>query len=402
MRSPGTVAGPYPPLLHRHYRRILDDTVEGRDVLWLFPEDADVGAHVDALRRVASEWLSVDVAAGARWIRQADDAAPRVVRVSGALQDVDVQQVDVVIVTPCDGPLSLAPGGGDGGGAGRKPLDVVVDPEPGIRPPVIVPVLARALGGPVSSGVRFSVRPMWGCTTAADLQRLARELLDDGGDPAYALWATSVWVGLAAFDDRLLAELVAGQVSPPKWRTHLEEYARRRGWADTKAPILGGSLEPGDVWQTALSPYHEDRPPPRMFELWAAGACDWVPGWGLALHSALAVARGWDDLLAHRIWRGQVSVLMPLIDEARLLLARRLGTRPKATGAAVEFADMKPDLVRAVERGSASRGSVEIVAELKRARDTLSHYRYLDWDAWQMVTAALSQAPRVLARLKPN
>ena len=68
-------------------------------------------------------------------------------------------------------------------------------------------------------------------------------------------------------------------------------------------------------------------PPARRRMLWAHGALSWTPEYGLELHPAALVMLGRREDLKHRLWRGQATLLLPLIDGVRLTLCKQLSLR---------------------------------------------------------------------------
>lgn len=207
-----------------------------------------------------------------------------------------------------------------------------------------------------------------------------------------------MWVELAGFDSGMLSELIERRIRPGEWRGFLEEYAGRGKWATAEFLEQNAvALRHPALWHASVSPQYEDAPPHSLFGLWAEGACDRVADRGVELHSALLAELGRDDLLEHRIWRAQVGALLPLIDQARLALARCLDVPLRDGGRAVEFTEIQT----AAATGPDGRGSGELralVSELHRTRNQLAHYQCLTWDEFQTVVAALLRLPRLLPR----
>lgn len=254
------------------------------------------------------------------------------------------------------------------------------------RPPVVVPVYASDWPGKMPGSVQLSVRQLWGCTGWGDMYGLASSLLADGEEPAYASWATSVWVELAGTDEALLREMIEERVQPSQWRTFLEAYAIRRGWHGQALERVREVLERTFSWH-ALSLMRAEEPPSWLFRLWAEGVIDLVGDRGIEAHSAVLVALKWEDMVCHRIWRGQIRSLFPLIDQARLLLARQHGL----AGGDREPVEL-PELRAAARNEALGVSSVllrEAIAELQYARNRLAHYEPLDWDTYRSVVAAL-------------
>ncbi len=105
-----------------------------------------------------------------------------------------------------------------------------------------------------------------------------------------------MWDPLTA--ERLSLENKLGVLHP---LAILEEIARERGW-DSDVPL--GSPD----------------------ERWARGMTERFGGTN-HLHSALLALKGDRDAIEARVWRGEVGVILPFIEDQRALLVRHLGRR---------------------------------------------------------------------------
>lgn len=386
--------------LSQLYARILDDVEQGRDVLWMFPRGADVAEHMGNLYRLAAHYLRVEMIDEPRWrpvaVEGSPDGSPLRVQLALGAHGGDDSEAAADLWLMGPGAVPSPPEWGDGGPPrpGRaRPVTIEIQPPPGRRPPVIIPVYASQWPPRVPGSVHLSIRRLWGCTGWGDMYQLATALLGDGEEVAYTMWATSVWVELAGPDEALLRELIEQRVPPATWKAFLEEYAARRGWQGETLSMAQELLRRALPGHT-LSLTHPDQPSAWLWGLWAEGMVDLLRGRGVEVHSAVLAALKWDRLLYHRIWRGQLRNLFPLIDQARLLVAqeraqRAIGQDPwgSVDGIDAELAD----------EWSCPPSLRDVVSDLRRARNSLAHYEPLDWDAYRSVVAALNSLQRHLS-----
>lgn len=382
--------------LARLYARILDDVEQGRDVLLMFPKGADVSQHLENIYRLAAGYLRVGVLSDRCWRWVTRDTSPegsplRVqLLLSGDAVDPEAD-VDLWVLGPGAISPPLEPSDASAPQRWQAPsVTIEVQPPRPQRPAAVIPVYASEWPARVPGSVHLSVRPLWGCTGWGDMYQLATSLLDDGEETSYALWATSVWVELAGADEALLRELIERRIPPPGWRAFLQEYAMRRGWQGEALRMAEEVLLRAFPWHT-LSLTHSDRPSAWLLRLWAEGMVDLLPDRGIEVHSALLVALKWERLLYHRIWRGQVYSLFPLIDQARLLIARecgRHGSGEDAVGSSAKGGELRD------EEWSYPPSLRDVVSDLKLARNRLAHYEPLEWDTYRLVVAALYRLER--------
>jgi hypothetical protein len=68
-------------------------------------------------------------------------------------------------------------------------------------------------------------------------------------------------------------------------------------------------------------------PPVQLHSLWAKGALCWTPEYGLELHPSALVLLEKVEAIRHRLWRGQASLLLPIIDTIRIVVCEYLTQR---------------------------------------------------------------------------
>ncbi len=378
----------YPPHLARHYQRILDDLVQGRDVVWVFPRGTDRTTHVSNLTRLGSEWMVLETISSyeAKWeYTHTGGQSGAVVSLRLNAESLPETGSDALVLSPQV--LALPPELQETMSLERVTVEIL--PPVQQRRPVLLPLVAPQVGSPLAGRVDLSVRPFWGCTSTMEMRQAAHSWLGEGADLAYGLWATTVWVKLAGFDSGLLFDFIHQRVSPDEWRAFLEEYAKKEGWADSAfVERIAPTLDHPALWHTSVSAHYEDAPPASLFLLWAEGLCDRVVDRGIHIHSALLVVTRRDDLLMHRLWRGQVEALFPVIDLARRAMTKHFKLAPTSDTEPVEFADLQ--LAAAMAPGDRLSGELKaLVSDIHRARNELAHYKCLTWDDFQTIVAAL-------------
>lgn len=158
----------------------------------------------------------------------------------------------------------------------------------------------------------------WGVLTPLDFRVVCRARPGAGNDHTSACWREGILPDLSSGDEALFEHLweTATLDAGALWGA-LEDYAARRGWTPpVLAEIGAGSLlcEPGAGSRPAPEPAAGHR------RLWAAGLLNWTVEYGTELHAAALAILGQRPQVQHRIWRGQVATLLPLLDQFRLTL----------------------------------------------------------------------------------
>ena len=102
----------------------------------------------------------------------------------------------------------------------------------------------------------------------------------------------------------------------------LHDYAQIRGWSEKKLQD-NGAQEFLAASKDALAPC-DVTPPAQWQQLWAQGILWWTPEYGLELHSGALAILNQREALLHRLWRGQSSYLLQVIDSVRLAFCEYL------------------------------------------------------------------------------
>ncbi|MEW8979272.1 MAG: hypothetical protein AB2385_12775 [Symbiobacterium sp.] len=185
---------------------------------------------------------------------------------------------------------------------------------------LLVPVASK-LCRPVSPEVRLRVRRFWRWASQLELQTLARE--QAGPDLDSRVWNEYVYASVAAGDPLLLDWLLdKPDLDGEELWEHLVAYGEMRGWT-SRALMDRRAAQLCDLPHAARLREYADVP--ADFEpLWQVGALTHTVEYGLELQSAAAAMLGRRDVIEHRVWRGQVQALMPVLDALRQSLCHYL------------------------------------------------------------------------------
>jgi hypothetical protein len=124
------------------------------------------------------------------------------------------------------------------------------------------------------------------------------------------------------FDTELLARLAeASESDSGRLLPLLCDLATDRGWTEQRLRQWG--YRP-DLTTKSFGQDSMREPPRALIELWAHGALGWTVERGSEVHSAAVAMLGDEAQVQHRVWRGQVHALLPLIDTQRRLMCEYL------------------------------------------------------------------------------
>ena len=164
--------------------------------------------------------------------------------------------------------------------------------------------------------IGFGQHWWWGLPSVLEVQLLCRER-----EPAPVTfedrWREHLLPALAGGDLSLLEALWD---CPPQTEAEVLEqlcgYAIDRGWSQACLQAERALI----TWR-----HHPHRfmqviggPPTDLRGAWAAGWLAWSPEFGLEPHSAVLAALGCVQELRHRLWRGQLGLVLPMVDAARI------------------------------------------------------------------------------------
>ena len=198
------------------------------------------------------------------------------------------------------------------------------DREATIPPALILFAPGSAFPPPLpESDLYLSIHYWWGFPSALEVQMLCRlENASDERSPLHR-WREHLIPSLVGNDISLAGHLWDhlyldfDQLLPL-----LQLFGEQRGWTlqDLQAWEAEELLLP--LISNETRPF--GNPSLRWYQLWARGVLNWTPEYGIELHTAALALLSRAEDLQHRLWRGQTSLLFPLIDNVRLTLCRHL------------------------------------------------------------------------------
>jgi len=159
-------------------------------------------------------------------------------------------------------------------------------------------------------------RYWWGIPSVTELKQLHR-LLGRQSAPNSA-WSECIIAGLAPGETGL-AEYIFDQ--PPISLDGAIDLIRQYGTVNEISTNPGVSRR-----KTIRRPELRNlaAPPESLVADWAQGHLVWSPEFGLELHPSLLTEPVETTEIRHRVWRGQISMLLPLVDKWRLFFASEL------------------------------------------------------------------------------
>lgn len=318
---------------------VADDLCAGRSVIWLLPAGLESEAIAALLR--AELWRR-DADADALWLPDLGRDRPLAPALADAFQlawptpetprTVDIllamrpQLPDVIILdglAELDGArradwLDFCARWAEAGKRHAQPGQA------GTALCVLAPA-AAALDCLPEPAAFVSVRWWWAIPSALEILMICRQENGCAGDDSEARWREMVWPALAGNDLRLVECLWDRPVPDvPALMTSLAAYAVERGWTCEEATVACELAAPGTLGGSATAGM---APPEAVRSAWARGLISWTPEYGLELHSAAAALLGQTGEIAHRLWRGQVALLLPAVDRLRRRICQELTDR---------------------------------------------------------------------------
>ncbi len=188
--------------------------------------------------------------------------------------------------------------------------------------------LAPELLARIESDVRLRLAWWWGVPSSLEFHLLCRAA-EDGRPPGpEEAWREYQAASLASGDAAFLAHLWPQLTAPlVHLLPRMQEYARQRDW--TAERLRAWLPSAGDAW-TAGANLTRTRgiaaiePPTALRLLWSRGVVYYTREYGCELHTAAVAALGDHPRLTARVWRGQATLILPLLDAVRYQLCSRL------------------------------------------------------------------------------
>jgi len=188
----------------------------------------------------------------------------------------------------------------------------------------IVPV--SSVDGLPKPNTHLAIHWFWGITSALEARLYCRIKQGDEQPSALSRWREYILSSLAAGDIDLIEFLWSDvRLDVSSLIERLCVYSEKQGWsaADFKDIDLRSLMR----WER----HHNNRqgysPPPEILAMWACGAAYMTVEYGVEIHPSVLALCHMEEQLAHRLWRGQAELILPLIDQIRLQLCGYLTTK---------------------------------------------------------------------------
>lgn len=168
----------------------------------------------------------------------------------------------------------------------------------------------------------LSIRNWWGIPSALELKLMCR-LTDETS--LESEWRENILPSLSG-NDLLLSQNLWNRVfeGPEQLINYLTEFAKKqRGWSAENLKTWGVESFQGS-WGTRFNNFKLDY---KHMQLWRKGILSYTTEYGVELHSAAIAILGWEDEIHHRLWRAQTPLIMPLLDNIRLEMCRKMTQR---------------------------------------------------------------------------
>ena len=158
---------------------------------------------------------------------------------------------------------------------------------------------------------------IWAFPDALEAPLICRLAVDGASSELQQRWREQVLPALAGDDVALMEQLWDPVLGPmEEVVASLLEYAASRAWTAPSLRAMGLDA----AWHEPRPGKHglPSLPPERLLPVWAAGALSASVERGMELHPAALAVLERDEEVRHRLWRGQVRLILPVIDALRL------------------------------------------------------------------------------------
>jgi hypothetical protein len=270
--------------------------------------------------------------------------------------------------------------------------------------------------------VHLAIHWWWGFPSVSETLMLCRYDTSFGDDHCLTSWREHLLASLAAGDSTFLEHLWSSidQCDQVLERKALD-FAVSREWTATMLRSCGADI----LFKGSLSQRgHVSAAPPAVLrQLWAIGALQWTPEYGVEMHTAAVACLGLRDEFRHRIWRGQVHLIYPTVDYLRLIVCNWLTEhygrdwpvhwrRPEDERLA-EAVERDPNacelsyLVSLLDRNVHREVKMQwysLVDQLTRIRNKLAHYCPVSFaefeQLWKLADEALQPRERLVLAMR--
>lgn len=232
----------------------------------------------------------------------------------------------------------------------------------------------------------LSVRWWWARLSALEVRLLCRCIDENVGHELGLCdrWREYVMPSLVGNDVNLVEHLWDDLTQDTDQLVRrLQLWAEWKNWTKDFLEMWSGK----DFLSTmARRDGHYTATPPSLRDIWAHGMINWTPEYGAMVSPAVLAVLGQVREIEHRLWRGQVSLLLPLIDSLRLALCEQWTARYGPSWPSRWQSPVSEFEARAVQEDPLASGLGHIesllrnVRELQRERSALpliTHARYV-------------------------
>ena len=173
------------------------------------------------------------------------------------------------------------------------------------------------------SDLHLSIHYWWGFPSALEVQMLCRLANASDERPPLHRWREHLIPSIVGNDISLAGHLWDHlHLDCEQLLPLLQSFGEQRGWTLQNLQTWGVE----ELLPTLTS--NETRPSrnlsSRWHQLWTYGVLNWTPEYGIEIHTAALALLSRAEALQHRLWRGQTSLLFPLIDNLRLTICDHL------------------------------------------------------------------------------
>lgn len=200
----------------------------------------------------------------------------------------------------------------------------ILDQEATTPPALILFALGAAFPLPLpESDLYLAIHHWWGFPSALEVQMLCRSENVNGEQVPLRRWREHLLPSLVGNDIALAGHLWDQlHLDFDQLLPLLQSFGKLRGW--TLQDLQAWDAEELLFPLTSNEAHPSRIPPPRWNQLWSRGVLNWTPEYGIEIHTAALALLNRAEDLQHRLWRGQTSLLFPLIDNVRLALCRHM------------------------------------------------------------------------------
>lgn len=258
-----------------------------------------------------------------------------------------------------------------------------------------------------ATDTHLGVHWWWGLPSALEIRLICR-ILNSNRDGRYSLWTESILPAIAGADMALADHLWGNDDLTIQgiWK-RLESYATIRQW-DVNSLRDAGIEE----YEDTLT-FHSEKSSlfqsSQVKQLWGRGILYWTPEYGVQLNTAVLALLGKNKEVLHRIWRGQVEYLLPILDQIRLAICEKLTSlygpvwpyqweKPKYEE---DYEAVRKDplacelgymhyLLKTCEKMKRNRNLLPLVHQTKEVRNELAHYRPIEYLQYERLMQEVS------------